>query len=114
MNLLSKFTAKKQETTKDTTPVAVEEIENLIEMIELANKINATFDLCLILRMGGFTVNSAIFKGIKMLKKSKNESDRIVISYYNNLLSTETTIDAEDIVHVSLEVLFTDTKEGGV
>ena len=85
-------------------PVSLKDIEQAIELINVAKKINAHFKITLYLTIGEFGVDSDSFNGIKILKKTKSEKDRIVINHYNALFSTETTIDIDNIFGFTVDV----------
>lgn len=95
--------------TEVEEPVDVAKIEELIKMIDLAQSVNADFKLSIILRIDGFVVDSINFAGIKFVKKTKNEPNKIVISHYNSLLLIDTMINVDDIIHFDLSIKFTDS-----
>lgn len=103
------FDFLKQENTEAGEPVDIAKIEDLIKIIDLAQSINADFELSIILRIDGFTVDSLNFQGINFVKKTKNEPNKIVISHYNSLLLVDTIINTDDIVHFNLNIKFDDS-----
>ena len=92
---------------KEAEPVSVKDIEQAIELINVANKINAQFKITFYLTIGEFSVDSDSFNDIKLMKKTKNEKDRIVIDYYTALFSTETTINLENVFGFTIDVAYT-------
>ena len=95
---------------KEAEPVSIKDVEQAIELINVANKINAHFKITFYLTIGEFSVDSDSFNSIKLMKKTKNEKDRIIISYYTALFSTETTIDINNIYSIVMSISFS-TKE---
>ena len=102
---------KHEKDMSEENPVDIEKVEDLIKIINVCKDIGAEFELCLILRLDGLTIDSSMFKDIKLLKKTKNEPDRLSVSYYNALLSTNSVIDINDIIHINLKIVFADTEE---
>lgn len=99
---------KKAETEeiKEAEPVSIKDIEQAIELINIANKINAHFKVTFYLTIGEFSVDSDSFNSIKLMKKTKNEKDRITVNYYTALFSTETTIKLENIFGFTVDVAY--------
>lgn len=91
---------------KNAEPISIKDIEQGIELIDVANKINAYFKIKLYLSIGEFYVDSDSFRSIKLMKKNKNEKDRVVISHYTALLSTETTINIENIYGFTIDIAY--------
>lgn len=58
------------------------------------------FEVHLDLTVGECIVDSNGFKDIKILKATKNEPERLVISTYDALLSTDTTIEVKNIISI--------------
>ena len=88
-------------------PVTKEELQQLIDIIEVARKIDASFDLVLSLSMGEFHVDSLSFVGIKMI--NKKDEGKLLIQYKQNmLLLNDTYIDIENIMHIDFTLRFTD------
>lgn len=91
---------------KEAEPVSIKDVEQAIELINVANKINAHFKITFYLTIGEFSVDSDSFNSIKLMKKTKNEKDRIIISYYTALFSTETTIELKNIFGFTIDVAY--------
>ena len=88
-------------------PVKKEELQQLIDIIEVASKIDASFDLVLSLSMGEFHVDSLSFVGIKMINK-KDEGKLLIQHKQNMMLLNDTYIDIENITHIDFTLRFTD------
>lgn len=89
-------------------PVKKEELQHLIDIIEVAKDIGASFDLVLSLTMGEFCVDSYSFIGIKMTNSKKDEGKLLIQYKKNMLLFNDTCIDIENIVHIDFKLRFTD------
>ena len=89
-------------------PVKKEELQHLIDIIEVAKDIGASFDLVLSLTMGEFCVDSYSFVGIKMTNSKKDEGKLLIQHKQNMLLLNDTYIDIENIVHIDFKLRFTD------
>ena len=89
-------------------PVKKEELQHLIDIIEVAKDIGASFDLVLSLTMGEFCVDSYSFVGIKMSNSKKDEGKLLIQHKQNMLLLNDTYIDIENIVHIDFKLRFTD------
>ena len=91
----------------DIEPISIKDVEDVVKIINEARKVNELnlyFELILYLKIGEFYVDSVSLKDIKILKKTKSEPDRIIISHCNALLSTDTTIRLEDILKISFKL----------
>ena len=83
-------------------PINVEDIEKAIKLIEAAKEIDCDFKVCFELKIDEFIVDSASFKGIKIVK-NKKEGDKLLIQYQNMLFSSDTYIDLDNIVKVNVK-----------
>ena len=90
-------------------PVSIEDVEEVIELINAAHKIGTPFKASLTLPIDTFTIDSDTFKSIK-IQKSKKEEDKVVIAYTTPIMSTETTIDINNIYSIVMSISFS-TKE---
>ena len=97
-------------------PIDVSHIEKIIELTKMAKDTVSDFELCFELEIGEFNVNSRSLKDIKLLKKTKNDNERILINYSTLLLDHDVTIQLEHIVGVYLRLqyfVFPQEKEEG-
>ena len=78
------------------------DLEALIDIINVAK--DCDFKLTLLFSIGSFEVESINFKGIKILNASKNEHDRVVITYSDALSTTDVTIPIQNVVGASLDL----------
>lgn len=88
-------------------PVKKEELQHLIDIIEVAKDIGASFELVLSLTMGEFCVDSISLVGMKMINK-KDEGKILIQHKQNILLLNDTYIDIENIIHIDFKLRFTD------
>lgn len=95
-------------TPVQSDPVSVEDLEKTIKLIETAKEVDCRFQVCFTLAIGEYFIDSDAFRGIKFLKKTKNEEDRVMVSQYNALLSTDTIIKVSDIIGVCVTIKFKD------
>ena len=103
MNLLNKIrSVEKHEMVRDSEPIDRKDLESLINIISVAK--GCEFRLTLLLEVGEFSVDSVNFKGIKILNVSKNEPERVVVSFTDTLSTTDVTIPLEHIVGASLDL----------
>lgn len=98
---------KVEEEPKD--PVSIDDIEKTIELINTAHKIEAMFKAAFELPLDTLDINSTTFESIK-LQKSKNKENKIVIKYATPIMSTETTIDVNNVYGIIVEISFTNTQ----
>lgn len=111
--MFNKFKKELKEVEKEVRePVAKEVIENIVKLITVAHETNSQFNLTLILPIGEFTLDSDAYTNIKILDKSKKEEDRLVVSYQDALLSSDTIIELSNIVGYTLNIHYSDEDEG--
>lgn len=91
-------------------PVSIEDIEQAIELMNAAHKIDTSFKASLILPFDTFEIDSDTFKSIK-LQKTKKEGNKIVVMCTDALMSTETTIDIANIHGIIMNISFTTKRE---
>ena len=101
--------AEKEPTKEALEPVSIEDVEEVIELIKAAHKIGTPVKASLTLPIDTFTIDSDTFKSIK-IQKSKKEEDKVVIAYTTPIMSTETTIDINNIYGIVMSISFS-TKE---
>lgn len=87
-------------------PVGQDAIKDTLALIKVAHESHCHFEVVFILKIGKFTLDSLSFKDIKLLKATKNEPERIVISYNNTLLSHDTTMNVDDITCISFDLKY--------
>lgn len=87
-------------------PVSADAIKDTLALIKVAHESCSEFDVTLTLKIGLFKVTSDSFNDIKLLKETKNEPARIIVSYSNVLLANDTTIKVEDITHIDFNLKY--------
>lgn len=87
-------------------------MENFVNFITTSYKVGCSFDFTFSLSIGEFSMTSVDFVDIKLLKESKNQKERIVISYEDTVSHNETTIEIENIYSIRAKVLYTTQKRG--
>ena len=95
-------------------PVDIKDLEGVIELINVAKEVNCSFTLKLLLEIGEFIVQSDNFKSIKLLKANKTQSERLVITHTNALITMDTTIEAKHIVGINFTLTFKNMYESDV
>lgn len=95
-----------EEVEEELKSIDKKDMENVIELINIAYSTGCIFVLKLTLTSGEFCVDSDTYTDIKMLNKTKNEPDRVVIGYKNALLSHTTIINLDDIVGITFDIKF--------
>ena len=110
-NLISEGTkeAEKELTMDMLEPVSVKDVEEIIELMNVAHKIDASFKASLILSIDTFTIDSDSFESIKLQKGKK--SNKIIVAHTTSIMSTETTIDIENIYGIVMDISFATKKE---
>lgn len=107
--MLQKLKKKKNDIDKierqDEEPISKEVVEDIIRLIDVANDCSCYFELCLLLSIGEFKIDSASYAGIKLLNDKKN-SDTLVITTKNILLTTDTSIDLINIKNIIFNLKF--------
>ena len=89
-------------------PVELSAIEDVIDLINVASKVKCAFQLRLTLSIGDFKIDNDNFEEIKLLNKSKKESNKLIITYKDVLLSNQTTIDVENIINIEFFLKYKD------
>lgn len=89
-------------------PVELSVIEDVIDLINVASKVKCAFQLHLTLSIGDFKIDNDNFEEIKLLNKNKKESNKLIITYKDVLLSNQTTIDTENIIHIEFFLKYKD------
>ena len=108
MKLLNSLFNNNEEQEKNVKyqPVNIDDVENIIELIKVAQKNVAMFSICFQLDIGEFSVDSDSLEDIKILKKTKNENERIQIQYSDVLLEHNVVIQLENIVGVFFDLQY--------
>ena len=112
MNLLNKIKKmdEKIPITDAKEPVGFEKIENAVELIKLAHKINCDFDFAFTMNgSDAFVMDCMNFKDIR-ISKVKNQPNKVIISHSDIFMDVETTIVTDLIKKVVVNVNF--LKEG--
>ena len=91
---------------KHDDPVGQDAIKDTLAIIKVAHETQCVFEVTFTLKVGKFSVDSVSFNDIKLLKETKNEPERIVISYSNLLLSHDTTIKVDDITCIYFDLKY--------
>lgn len=114
MNLFNKAKQAEDriESQQKNIPLTYHSMENVVKLVDIAKEVNSNFTLCLKLSIGAFEVDSNAFKEIKLLKASKSQDARIVISFADTISSTETTIELQYIERATVKIEY--IKEEGV
>ena len=112
-NMLKEIDSEIDNSKKE--PIDIKQIENLIELINVAKDIGCVFTLKILLEIDNFLLKSDNFKNIKLLKPNKTQESRLVITHTNALLNIDTTIETKYIVGINFDLSFNgddSTKEG--
>lgn len=91
---------------KYNDPVGQDAIKDTLAIIKVAYESHCYFELEFVLKIGKFIVDSFSFEDIKLLKETKNEPERIIITYSNALLKYDVTINVDDITHVDFSLKY--------
>lgn len=91
---------------KHDDPVGQDAIKDTLAIIKVAHEVQCVFKVTFTLKVGEFLVDSDSFNDIKLLKETKNEPERIVVSYSNLLLSHDTTIKVDDITCIYFDLKY--------
>lgn len=104
MNFLDKLRSveEAEPTPKSYEPVDKKDLEVLIDIINVAQ--GCYFKLTLVFPIGDFTVESVNFKGIKIMPATKNDPERVIVSYTDTLSSTDVTIPLHNVIGASLDL----------
>ena len=108
--LLDSTEEAENESTETLEPVSIEDVEEVIELINVAHKIGIPFKASLTLPIDTFTIDSDTFKSIK-IQKSKKEEDKVIIAYTTPIMSTETTINISNIYNIAMKISFSTKRE---
>lgn len=113
MNLFNKTKEAEDaiESKQKIIPLTYNSMENVVKLVDAAKEVNSRFTLCLKLSIGEFEVDSNAFKEIKLLKASKNQDARIIISFADTISSTETTIELQYIEKATVKIEYSKTEE---
>ncbi len=100
LEIFQKNDIENEEITVNTEPVNRKTLENIIQLIDVANKIDCDFYLKLTLVDEEFYVDSESFAGIKIVS-NKKEDAKLLIQHYTSLLSHDTYIPMSNIKHAA-------------
>ena len=87
-------------------PVSEQSIKDLINLINVANDVNCSFDVTFTLKDGDFVFDSSTFNSIEFFKKTKNEDANILITYSDALLKYNVTIRLDDVIGATFVLTF--------
>lgn len=91
---------------KHNDPVGQDAIKDTLALIKVAYESHCHFEATFVLKIGKFTVDSYSFKDVQLLKETKKEPERIVISYSNALLSYAVTMNVSDITCITFDLKY--------
>lgn len=98
--------SKKEEENEYSEPITYDIAENVVKLIQIAHEINGFFTIYCKLSVGDFEVTAENFQDIKLLKSTKSEPDRIIISLADAMVRTETTIELSNIYEIQVDVSY--------